>query len=363
MRGLILGASAALVLANSASAADKTFLTVSEAARNAGFEGVIVLGDRNGPVISATAGQATPKTKHHIDNIWPWASVTKQVTAVLVLQEVEKGRLSLDQSLSSVLPEFKGANGGKITIRQLLQHTSGLPNPESSAKSKDFDAPSFYLRASAPKRQATDAEGYCAGPPAAEPGARFNYNNCDYLALGAVLEELNGVSYAELVRTRIAEPLGLKTLKAAPSKRRKKRDVVGHVGQTVSPPLNEATYGAGGALFGSAEDLLAFDRALVGGKLLSEASLKIMWDGDPALGYAALGAWAFPAELTGCAEPVMLVERRGDIGGVQVRNIIAPKAERALVIFTNDGAFDFGEIWRGEGWSYDFASVAFCPRR
>lgn len=362
MRGLMFALAAALA-ANAASAADKTFLTVSDAARKAGFEGVIVLGDRNGPVISATAGQAAPKRPLHIDDVWPWASVTKQVTAVLVMQEVEKGALSLDQSLAAALPEFKGANAGKITIRQLLQHMSGLPNPETGPRSPDFDAPLFFLRARAPKRQAADALGDCAGAPAAEPGARFDYNNCDYIVLGAILEKLNGVSYAELVRTRIAEPLGLKSLVAAPAKRRKKRDVVGHVGPTVSPPLNEATYGAGGALFGSAEDLLAFDRALAGGKLLNEASLKAMWAGDPALGYAALGAWVFPANLSGCAEPVRLVERRGSIGGVQVRNIIAPDAQRMLVLFTNDGAFDFGEIWRGEGWSYDFASVAFCPRK
>lgn len=355
---IILGIMAALV-ATGAAAERKTFLTVSEEARNAGFEGVIVVGDRNGPVISATAGQAAPGRKHHIDEVWPWASATKLVTATLVMQEVERGRLSLDQTVASVLPAFTGA-GRNATIRQLLQHMSGLPNPESGPKSKDFDAPLFYLRARAPKRQNEDALSVCAGAPAASAGARFEYNNCDYIVLGAILEAVNSASYAELVRTRIAEPLELKSVAVAPPRRRKKRDVLGHIGPTITPPLNEATYGAGGSIFGSAEDLLAFNRALLDGRLLGAEARKIMWTGDPALGYAALGAWAFPATLAGCAAPVDLVERRGSIGGVQVRNILAPEQQRMLVIFTNDGAFDFGEIWRGEGWSYEFASVAFC---
>ena len=341
-------------------AAPPTFLQATEALRAAGFKGVVAVGDANGPVISAAIGEASyaPLRKHRIDEIWPWASVTKQVTAMLVMQEVERGRLSLDQSLASTLPDYRGA-GGAATIRQLLQHTSGLPNPEAGPKGA-FDAPAFFLRARAQKAQATDALGFCAGAPAASPGARFEYNNCDYIALGAVLERLNGVSFATLVRERIAVPLGLETLVAAPRKRSKRRDVVGYRGAEVAPPLNEATYGAGGMLFGSAEDMLAFDRALVDGRLLGEESRRVMWTGDPSIGYVAPGAWVFPAALTGCPGDVTLVERRGAIGGVQVRNIIAPEKKRMVVIFTNEAGFDFGEIWRGEGWSHTFASAAFC---
>lgn len=360
---LIRGACLAVALASGGAAqepAHKTFLGVAKDARDAGFEGIALIGDRNGPVISAAAGKAAPKRDHHIDDVWPWASATRQVTAVLVMQEVERGRLSLDQTIVSALPAFKGATGGEATIRELLQHMSGLPNPESSPKSADFGAPAFYLRDPAPKRQAADALGFCAGAPAARPGARVDDNACDYIVLGAILEALNGASYADLIRTRIAEPLALRSLRVAPRKRSKKRDVVGHVGATVSPPFNEAAFGAGGALFGSAEDLLAFDRALLDGRLLGEAALKTLWTGDPALGYAALGALSYPARLGGCAQKVTLVERRGAIGGVQVRNIIAPDKQRMLVLLANEGGFDFGEIARGTGWSYEFSSAAFC---
>ncbi|MBY0421310.1 MAG: beta-lactamase family protein, partial [Parvularculaceae bacterium] len=297
---LVSGVLFAVLASGGAAAEQKTFLGVAEAARDAGFEGVAILGDRDGPVISAVSGQARPGVKHDIDFVWPWASATKQVTAVLVMQDVERRRLSLDQSLASALPEFKGANAARITLRHLLRHRSGLPNPEAGAKSAVNAAPELHLRPRAAKRQIDAANEACAGPAAAEPGARVEANACDFILLGAVLERLNGAAYGDLVRTRIAEPLGLASLTVAPRKRPKSRDVVGHDGPTVSPPLNEATYGAAGALLGAPEDLLTFDRALVDGRLLGDAAQAELWAGDPAEGYAAIGAAAFPATLAGC---------------------------------------------------------------
>lgn len=101
---------------------------------------------------------------------------------------------------------------------------------------------------------------------------------------------------------------------------------IGYVGDTqrVEPEWNLASFGASGALIGSAEDLWRFDRALVEHRLLGKEATRIMWAGDPKLGFVALCAWSFSAPLAGCHEPVTLVERRGDLGGVQVRNLIDP---------------------------------------
>jgi hypothetical protein len=106
--------------------------------------------------------------------------------------------------------------------------------------------------------------------------------------------------------------------------------------------------------------LLAFDRALMGGKLVSAASLGDLWKGELKLGYSAQGAWAFSADLKGYGGAVDLVERRGDFGCVQVRNIFAPKLGRVLIVSTNRNDLDFGEIWRGKGLSFDLLSAALC---
>lgn len=357
-RFALLGALGVLATAD-ATAATSRLKDVAVAAK---FEGVALSGDATGVVEAVTLGLADRETAlpHWRDEIWPFASVTKQVTAVLVMQDVERGRLSLSSRLADLLPEFPKQVAGDITVQMLLQHTSGLANPETGPVDAATKAPLFYLRPKAPARQRVDALSACAQTAAAKPGERFDYNNCDTIVLGAILERLHGKTYAALVETRISRPLGLVTLRTAPRRRPAARDVTGYMGAALAPPFNEATYGAGGALMGTAEDLLTFDRALMGGALLTAPSRATLWSGDPALGYVALGAWSFPAQLRGCAASVDLVERRGGIGGVQVRNVMAPQLGKALVMFTNDGDFEFGEIWQGAGFTYDAVSAAFC---
>ncbi len=85
-----------------------------------------------------------------------------------------------------------------------------------------------------------------------------------------------------------------------------------------------------------------------------------MTRGDPRAGYAALGVWSYPAKLAGCDAAVQLVERRGGFGGIGVRNILAPQLGMALVVMTNNDAFDFGELWQGRGAGFNLASAAFC---
>jgi hypothetical protein len=74
----------------------------------------------------------------------------------------------------------------------------------------------------------------------------------------------------------------------------------------------------------------------------------------------ALGQWVFSVPLKGCAAPVRIVERRGAIGGVEVRNFILPDKDVVAIAFTNRSGFDFGEVWQGKGFSYDLLSSAAC---
>jgi CubicO group peptidase (beta-lactamase class C family) len=206
------------------------------------------------------------------------------------------------------------------------------------------------------------ALGFCAGAGATAPGGRFAYNNCDYHVLGAVLERVTGLSYAALVERQLARPLGLATLRMLGPGAPAPTPVVGYLASGAPEPrFDVGAYGAAAALHGSVRDLLAFDRALLGGGLLAPASRETLWAGDPKLGYAALGAWVFPAALAGCAGPVQLVERRGAIGGVQVRNVLAPAYGVSLIVFANTEAVDFGEVWRRQGLTYDLLRAALCP--
>jgi CubicO group peptidase (beta-lactamase class C family) len=155
--------------------------------------------------------------------------------------------LTLESKLSTVPPAFKAPGAADISLRMLLPHTSGFPNPDST--------PGFY------NAQFKDESGpvnaalrFCSGRPVGEPGARFAYNNCDTLVLQAVLERLTGQPYARLVQDAVATPLGLAQLSLTPARRGAGSVVMpkGYVdANTAEPAFNIATFGAGGALRGT----------------------------------------------------------------------------------------------------------------
>ncbi len=120
------------------------------------------------------------------------------------------------------------------------------------------------------------------------------------------------------------------------------------------------TYGAAGAIYGTPLALYAFDRALLVNRLLGPAATAQMWAGDPKLGAAALGQWQYSVPLAGCPAPVSVVERRGEIGGVVIRNFILPRTGQALVLFSRHGGFDFGEVWQDKGFAYRALSAVGC---
>ncbi len=276
-----------------------------------------------------------------------WASVTKSVTAVLVLQEVDAGRLSLDAPVSTYVPDW--TVNGDATLRQLLMHTSGLADLNASPDLDGDGMPDVY-------QTGGDWRATCAASPRAAVGAGFTYNNCDYLLLGAVLEAVAGKSWAELVRTRIKEPFGLVSLEpAAPGARSEAFD-----GDKPEPPVDVSTYGPSGDLYGGVEAMLAFDQALMDGRLISDAARTEMWKAGPETGYGGLSVWVYEVQLPGCGIKTRVVERQGGIGGVQVRNFLMPDLNAALVIWTDDGALDLGQTWSGQGLSVDLLAAVAC---
>ncbi len=343
---LVVGAPAA---AKIDAAAEATADAITQAASQGGFNGD-VFATRGNVRLSVSLGVKGNRQS----NIWRWASVTKQVIATLVLQDVAAGRIDLDKPVSTYLPAFKSPNAAKVTVRQLLRHQSGLPNPDDTAATPD-DFPAFYRPDYTGSRN--PLTGYCAGSVKGEPGGNWSYNNCDYMVAGAVLEAVDGKPWQKLVQERIARPFKLRTLSAFPSK---SPTMPGFIDAKPEPAIALDSFGASAGLYGSVRDLWLFDRALLTGKLLPEAQRHEMWDGQPKLGSIALGQWVFEAPLRGCARPVRIVERRGGIGGVEVRNFILPDNDTVVIAFTNRAEFDFGEVWQGRGYSYDLLSAAAC---
>ena len=283
----------------------------------------------------------TPSDFLATDN-WRWASVTKQITATIALQDVAAGRLDLNAPITRYLPAFKGPTGKRITVAMLLGHTSGLP--DSNAGNGAAFRPSARVL----------PDAVCAGPVRDQPGASFYYDNCDYIIAGRVLEAVNRKPYAQLLAERITRPLGMTSVRlAAPN-------VAGLEAGKPEAPVNLAAFGAAGAITGNIRDLWRFDQALLAGKLLPATQRAKMWEGRPQYGSAAFGQWAFSAPLRRCDGPQRIIERRGTIGSVQVRNYILPERNIVLIAMTNRDDTEFGELWQGAGLGFELLSAAAC---
>ncbi len=155
----------------------------------------------------------------------------------------------------------------------------------------------------------------------------------------------------------IDKPLKLRSLGAYPTRT---ATVTGTEGGKTEGAYRLDTFGTPASLYGSPDDLWWFDRALMMGRVLPGAQRDQMGDGQPQLGYVALGQWVFSAPLKGCAAPVRIVERRGAIGGVEARNFILPDSDAVVIAFTDRSGFDLGEVWQGKGLSCNLLSVAAC---
>lgn len=340
-----------------------TLDTVVRKAHEVGqFDGVVLVGRDDAVVYRRAIGLADriAQLPHTAGESWRWLGISEQVAAVLVLQDVERGRLSLDGTLARYLPDFGSAAIGRITLRQLLQHTSGLANPDDAAVD-ERGVPTFY-RANGESTTPKAMLAACTGAPKSAPGLRYEANTCDYLVLAAVLERANDARYAQLVATRIAKPLGLRSLALLPPNGTPTRSgVIGHNSEGLrEAPYDVGRYGAAGALHGTLDDLRRFDRAMMKYVLISQPAAETMWTGNPKLGNAALGAWSYTAQPKHCAAPIDVVERRSEVGGIRVVNLMAPERNMALLAFSNTARTDWGQISQGSGLLHDLLDAALC---
>jgi CubicO group peptidase (beta-lactamase class C family) len=139
----------------------------------------------------------TPDTKFRL------GSITKQFTATLILQLVDEGKLTLDTTLAKALPYYRQDTGARVTIHHLLSHTSGIPSYTSQ--------PGFFRDVSRDPYEVKDfALKFCSGELEFEPGSTFRYDNSGYFLLGAIIEQLTGKTYAEVLKERILDPLGMR---------------------------------------------------------------------------------------------------------------------------------------------------------
>lgn len=203
------------------------------------------------------------------ETVYRIGSISKTFTAVLVLQQVEAGKLRLDQPLADFFPDFQNAQ--QITIEHLLRHRSGLHNFTNDPLYETYNE-------EAQSREAM-LSVFRPMPIDFQPGQRTDYSNTNYVLLSYILEDVTGKSYGELLHKKIVKPLKLKHTQFALGVNTAANEAWSYqkLGVWTAHGMTHGSVPLGaGALQSTPSDLNRFYRALLQGELLQAATLEQM---------------------------------------------------------------------------------------
>jgi CubicO group peptidase (beta-lactamase class C family) len=247
------------------------------------FSGTIVVARKNNPIYSKSAGYANREhsVPNAIDTKFNIGSINKIFTTVALAQLRDAGKIDFDATLRTYLPDYPNALADKITIRQLINHNSGMG---------DFFGPKYMAAPKDEIRTLADYLPFFADKPLEfEPGARNRYSNAGFIVLGLVIEKISGTSYYEYIRDNIYKRAGMNDSDSYQldeivpkratgyTKRGPDGDLPSRVSNIYALPARGSSAGGG---YSTAGDLLKFVRALREGKLLSaESSNRIIGGG------------------------------------------------------------------------------------
>ena len=322
------GSSATLDPPRTADAFDSAVAAVEE--RVEAYEGIatgvialVRVGERTDAV---TSGQS--RLRHRVameaDMRFPLASITKSMTATVIMQLVADGKVALDDPVDRWVPELKGV-GATITIEQLLAHRSGLEQA-TEREVQQFGADSSRL-----------LEVVARHPLKFEPGTRGAYSNEGYVALGLVAERVLDQPFADILQSRVFDPVGMdsSTLFGRP-------DVHGYDGRKdVSQQFHLEWMAPAGSVVATARNVDAFYRALWSGQLVDADAVTQM---RTLQGY--VGGWSdygfgLARERFSCGTAM---GHSGRLSGISTEAWTLEEADRSTVVLINDHLSDVARI-------------------
>jgi len=211
-------------------------------------------------------------TKITPDSVFRIGSITKQFTAVAVLQLVERGKIALGDPITKFLPDYP-THGKTITIEHLLTHTSGIQSYT--------DKPDFLTAAQREYTPAQIIDTFRNDPMKFDPGAQWAYNNSGYILLGQIIEKVSGMPYAEYVQKNVLARAGLTHSRYGDNAPIVPKRVPGYSrnGQAVvnARYINMTFPYAAGALLSTVDDLAQWNAALAAGKVVDRKLLDRAW--------------------------------------------------------------------------------------
>ncbi|MFE3506443.1 serine hydrolase domain-containing protein [Kitasatospora sp. NPDC059160] len=296
-------------------------------------------------------------------------SNSKMFTAVLVMQLAQEGRIDLDKPLRDYLPAGTLPDGWAMTGRQVMEHRAGIYDHTNDLLEQAGEETTAAFEARIRSTVYTPAQMVAMSVKHGQqytPGSRYSYSNTDFVLMGMAVENLTGRPYADVLRERIIEPLGLtQTSFVVPDQRIEGAHVTGYLtNDDRSKPLLDSTEQTGswvwaaGAVISSASDLDRFLTALVAGDnggLVSDDSLRQMEAALPTpTAKISYGLGLRRISLT-CGD---VYGHGGIVQGFQTQSFATPDGRRSVVVFAN--ASNNGSVTQG---LMNALEPAFCGKK
>ncbi len=269
-------------------------------------------------------------TKHRL------GSITKQFTAMLIMQLVADGKLDLQATVSKYLPDYSTINGDKITIHQLLTHTSGTPNYTSF--------PNFFKDMSRNPYSVSEMLQLFADLPLTfTPGEKFSYSNSGYILLGAIIEKVTGKTYEEVLQEKIFDPLKMTNSGYDHHETILKNRATGYeindgkIGN--SAYIDMSVPYAAGSLYSTVEDLFIWDQALYTEKLLPKKFMDMLFQKYiPAFGqYYGYGWSSGKIEIGNSNDSINFIGHGGGVNGFNTLITRLPEDKSTVILLNNTG--------------------------
>lgn len=239
------------------------------------FQGVVLIAEAGEVIYRKAFGLANREwgVPNQIDTRFNIASISKQFTAMLVMQLIEENKIHPDSTISAYYPEYRQDVGRKVTIHHLLSHTSGIPNYTSLPYVWSDSLQLRYTKEELVRK-------FCSHDLEFKPGSSYQYNNTGYFLLSVIVEKVMGKNYESVLEEKILKPLALKNTAVDNRDEIILRRASGYEregdGFINAADIYMQNLQGVGNLYATVDDLFTWDRALCSDKIISRKSIEQM---------------------------------------------------------------------------------------
>jgi CubicO group peptidase (beta-lactamase class C family) len=313
------------------------------------FDGTVLVSESGEVLYKKSFGLANREwdVPHGLDSRYVIGSISKQFTAMLILQLAEEKKLQLDGKISDYLPDFPKDKGDRVTIHQLLCHSSGIPN--------NLHFENWYTELWQEEYTTQElVELFYGLDLEFSPGSQFAYSNTGYYICAAIIERVTGKQYGEVLKEKILDPISMENSGFLDPYGVIPKLATGYMYWNfayIKPPYANPSSSIGaGSIYSTVEDLFKWERALAEKKLLSRKYQDLMFEshinmpGGRDYGYGVVlgDEW-----IAGLDKSVRFVEHSGNQPGFSCLLLLFPDDDHSIILLSNIDHIDLRLMKQG----------------